>query len=310
MSIDSLLINQFDLFVASFSHLFIAVNDLSFLSHTLLLIHHLTGKSSDRLLKETLHHRTFRFPATMIDPSSTRGQQQQREQEQGQSIESALKHVKSNNVTSVIVFAQVTTLNQLLDTAVSMGLMDNEEISLYLVTKSPAKIRCPRCKSASMLMLQPVKSTSGEYGHLVEDVKGWTGLTPENKVDSFFYYDLVRYVTHTIHDLMTSDNWDQSLTYATCGSSLSGDQVAERAGMKLASELAMDGFYGKYGRFHVDDHAVGGISFQDVRMRVAKIDFLRGEMYDNKMSEWNFHQTHGHFIYTVRLVFMVKTCYS
>lgn len=237
----------------------------------------------------------------MIDPNL---EAQSDNTDNKKSIQQALQHVKSNNVTSIILMAQVSTINQLLDTAVTMKMMDNEEISLYLVTKSPAKIRCPRCKSASMLLLQPVKSTVGEYGHVVEDPKSWTGLSHENKVDLFFYYDLVRYVAHTISDLMATGDWNQSLTYATCGSSMTVDQVNERKAMKFASELGMDGFYGKYGRFHVDDHSVGGISFQDVRMRVAKIDFLRGEIYDNKMSEWNFHQTHGHFIYTVSSIDM------
>ena len=173
--------------------------------------------------------------------------------------------------------------------------MIDDDISLYFVTKSPAKIRCPRCKSASMLLVQPTKSTSGEYAHTADP---GTGVSHESKVDYFFYYDLARYVTHTVHDLMTMGKWPHKMSFAACGSTLTPDQLEERKDFKFGNELSMDGFYGKYGRFHVDDFR-DGISFQDVRMRVAKIDFLRGDFYDNKLSEWNFHQTHGHFIYSV-----------
>lgn len=228
-----------------------------------------------------LNSRAFRFPATAIDHPD--------------SLTSALQLAESNNVTNFVVMSQVSTINQMLDMIASRNMI-MDDIGLYFVTKSPAKIKCPKCKSASLLLIQPIKSTTGEYGHSPD--ASLTRISHEQKLDAFFYYDLARYIVHTVHDLISSGNWPEKLSFANCGSSLTLDQLHERKGFKFGSELAMDGFYGKYGRFHVDDFR-NGVSFQDVRMRVAKIDFLRGELYDNKLSEWNFHQTHGHFIYSV-----------
>ena len=158
-----------------------------------------------------------------------------------------------------------------------------------------------------MLLLQPIKSTAGEYGHRVSGGSSenkWSGTSHENKVDLLFYYDLTRYVTHAIYDLMVEGKWPKELPLSPCGSSLTRAQIEERGRLlSLGNELSMDGFYGKYGRFHVEDFR-DGVSFQDVRMRVARIDFLRGAAYDNKMSEWSWHPRHGRFVYVVSNVIL------
>lgn len=240
----------------------------------------MSGKSADKLQKGT-RNRGFRFPAILIDPAN---------------LTTALAAAQSNNVTNFILFGRVSMINRFLDVAAALKLTD-EDMGLYFVTKSAARIKCPGCKSASMLLLQPTKSTAGEYGHTA----ALTAVSHEDKLDAFFFYDISRYLVHTIHDLMMTGQWPGRMILEPCGSSLTPRQRQQRQQLKFGSELAMDGFYGKYGRFHVDDFKSGGISFQDVRIRVAKIDFLRGDLYDNKLSEWNFHQTHGHFIYSVCL---------
>lgn len=69
-----------------------------------------------------------------------------------------------------------------------------------------------------------MKVTSLEYNH----TSLMTALTLENKVDSYFYYDLTRFVVDTVNDLMQRELWP-TLTHPSCSRpQMSTEQINER----------------------------------------------------------------------------------
>ena len=69
-----------------------------------------------------------------------------------------------------------------------------------------------------------MKATNLEYNHTAT----MTSLTLENKVESFFFYDLTRFAVHTAVDLMRRDMWPK-LTHPTCDRMImTTEQINER----------------------------------------------------------------------------------
>jgi ionotropic glutamate receptor len=214
-----------------------------------------------------------------------------------ENIKHALQATAELNVTNYIVMAGMTTINKILESAQSVGLLE-DHIAFYLVTKSRGQLRCPSCRSASVLLLQATPSTNTEYNH----TSSLQGVNAENKLEKFFYYDMTRFLIHTINDLINTGNWP-TLTYPPCEKDnspvyekLTLKQLKERSELSLGTELSVDGFYGKFGRMIFDDFS-NGICFQDIVMKVTKVDFLRGQIYNSKQGEWTFGKYHGDFMY-------------
>lgn len=226
----------------------------------------------------------FKLPAVFLDESPEKMRQ-------------ILLSTSDFNITNYIVMAGMGSISKLLETAQSVNLLD-ERIAYYLVTKSRGQLKCPSCRSASILMIQSIPSTNQEYNH----TSSLSGVNAENKLDKFFYYDMTRFLIQTVNDLMVSGHWP-SLTYPSCETDDSGilpgmtlEQFNERDEMVLGTELSVDGFYGKFGRMVFDDFKES-ISFQDIVMKVTKVDFLRGQIYPTKTGEWTFGGNHGGFVY-------------
>lgn len=209
-------------------------------------------------------------------------------------IRETLAATKGHNVSNFIILGGMATINRFLETAGDLELLDSQA-SFYFITKSRGQVKCPSCRSASILLLQPTTSTSLEYNHTANLIN----INGENKLELFFYYDLTRFLIHTIHQMKVTNNWPE-LSFPSCGGERKGElsigQINERKDLILGTELAADGFYGKFGRFVFDDFS-HSVSYQDIAMRVTKVDFLRGQIYDTKLAEWMFGEHHGRFVY-------------
>lgn len=174
--------------------------------------------------------------------------------------------------------------------------------TFYFITKSRGKIKCRKCtksisKSSSILLAQPIKESDLSYNHSAE-----LSINVDNKVDSYFYYDLTRSVIHSVYDLMKRGSWPLQVNHPKCHESIDEDERTLRGDtIPLASEMSIDGLYGKFGRF-VFDSAInaGNSNFQDVRFKVIRIDFKIGqsEPQSEKIAEWTYNgEYNGRFMY-------------
>lgn len=69
-----------------------------------------------------------------------------------------------------------------------------------------------------------MKVTPQEYNHTTL----MSALTLENKVDSYFYYDLARFTIETTADLIARNLWP-TLTFPSCARPLmTNEQINER----------------------------------------------------------------------------------
>jgi len=238
-------------------------------------------------VKDKLHHMTrenirYKLPALFMESKER--------------IKQILLTVRNNNLTNIIVLAGMGTLNRMMETAAELKMTD-DDVSYYFITRSRGQLKCPSCKSATVLMIQSTPSTAQEYNH----TSTLEAVNAENKLDKYFYYDVTRYVVQTIYEIKSLGHWP-TLTFPECPDDdettkgMSLEQANERSEFSLGSEFATEGFYGKFGRIVMDDFRQG-ISYQDVAMKLTKIEYLRGKIYETKQGEWTFGQNHGTFVY-------------
>lgn len=162
----------------------------------------------------------------------------------------------------------------------------------FMISKSRGKMKCLTCHMATVMFFQPMKVKPIDYNHTTE----LSGLTLENKVDAYFYYDLTRALLQTVGELMSKQMWPE-LTFPKCGQSsalaLTTEQINERKSMRLARELSYEGHFGLFGRFIFDNYAFGSV-YQDTVMKMSKVNLWIDQPYRiMREAEWTFGEPYG-----------------
>ena len=102
-----------------------------------------------------------------------------------------------------------------------------------------------------------------------------------SKLDAYFYYDLVRFILHTIAEIkqtMIKDGLDGSLsTDFLTQALLEPERMKRKSYFNLRYQMSMESFVGHYGRFVV--HALKNERnyphYQEITMRLSKIEFWK-----------------------------------
>lgn len=152
-------------------------------------------------------------------------------------------------------------------------------------------------RGSSILLVQPMIEFDLWYNHTADLVS-----TVDTKVDSYFYYDLLRNVIASIYDLMKKNQWPK-MNHVSCDSSIDNNVRDElNKSLELAKEMSIDGLYGKFGRFSFDaaTNAIEHASYQDIRYKVVRVNLLSDliESSTGKLAEWTYNgQYNGRFMY-------------
>lgn len=149
----------------------------------------------------------------------------------------------------------------------------------YFITKNIGKLECEICNYGSITLIQPLRTKQAIYDHNCTMSKFTAKLS---KLDAYFYYDLVRFVLHTISEIkkaMIKDGLDDNLDEISflTKSLLDPNLIKKKAYFNLRYQMSMEGFFGHYGRFvvHSLKNEKNYPHYQELTMRLSKIEFWK-----------------------------------
>lgn len=102
-----------------------------------------------------------------------------------------------------------------------------------------------------------------------------------SKLDAYFYYDLVRFVLHTLVEIrqsMIKDGLTDALDISFLTHSLLDPELMKRKNyFNLRYQMSMESFVGHYGRFvvHPLRNEKNYPNYQELTMRLSKIEFWK-----------------------------------
>ena len=150
--------------------------------------------------------------------------------------------------------------------------------SWYFITKNIGKLECEVCNYGSITLIQPLRTRQALYDHNCSMSKFTTKLS---KLDAYFYYDLVRFVLHTLVEIkqsMIKDGLTDSLDISFLTQSLLDPALIKRKTyFNLRYQMSMESFVGHYGRFvvHPLRNEKNYPNYQELTMRLSKIEFWK-----------------------------------
>ena len=148
----------------------------------------------------------------------------------------------------------------------------------YFITKNIGKLECEICNYGSITLIQPLRTKQAIYDHNCSMSKFSTRLS---KLDAYFYYDLVRFVLHTLVEIkqsMIKDGLTDALDISFLTQSLlDSELIKRRTYFNLRYQMSMESFVGHYGRFvvHPLRNEKNYPHYQELTMRLNKIEFWK-----------------------------------
>lgn len=148
----------------------------------------------------------------------------------------------------------------------------------YFITKNIGKLECEVCNYGSITLIQPLRTKQALYDHNCSMSKFTSRLS---KLDAYFYYDLVRFVLHTLVEIkqsMIKDGLTDALDINFLTQSLLDPELLKRKSyFNLRYQMSMESFVGHYGRFvvHPLRNEKNYPNYQELTMRLSKIEFWK-----------------------------------
>lgn len=163
----------------------------------------------------------------------------------------------------------------------------------YFITKDTGRVFCLNCSNSLIKLLQPIKKDNHEYGHSSSLVN----ISSSLKFDNYFYYDLIRLVLHSIHELIYESKWPMQLTFSSCNQIITSDQKKERSTLNLLHEISISGFYGLFGKYVIENVKHNQyIGFQEFSLKLTNIEFRSNQSSKSVIkSEWIAHPVSSRF---------------
>lgn len=148
----------------------------------------------------------------------------------------------------------------------------------YFITKNIGKLECEICNYGSITLIQPLRTKQAIYDHNCTINKFTTRLS---KLDAFFYYDLVRFILHTLVEIkqsMIKEGINDGLNINFLSRSLLDPELMKKKiNFNLRYQMSMESFVGHYGRFVVFPlkNEKNYPHYQELTMRLSKIEFWK-----------------------------------
>ncbi|RWS05264.1 glutamate receptor ionotropic: kainate 2-like protein, partial [Dinothrombium tinctorium] len=148
-------------------------------------------------------------------------------------------------------------------------------------------------ENLNKLLEMPIKTKISQYDHrsLIKDVSN------SEKVEAYFYYDLTRFALQIVDELISKSLWPLKLMFPGCGQQLSIEQKKQRVAIKMGSEMNIEGFYGRYGRFVIENQIRH--NYQEITLKMSKVELWRKpSLVYSKEAEWVSSFDSGNIIFT------------
>ncbi|RWS12193.1 glutamate receptor ionotropic: kainate 2-like protein [Dinothrombium tinctorium] len=208
-------------------------------------------------------------------------------------FDETIKQLKQRKVSDFMVLASIPILNKLLPAMYENGMI-SYRYTWLLVTKDIGKLNCAHCNQSTIMFMSPRRVKKIEYDHKHE--LNLKRIPNSDELEAFFYYDLTRLMLQVIDEMISKAMWPKEITYPKCGEEMNDQQLEERAALKLASEINLEGFYGMFGRFVADDD---GFSYQSLLLRLDKVYLWESPPYAYiKQAEYIASFPYGWKMYT------------
>ncbi|RWS25264.1 glutamate receptor ionotropic: kainate 2-like protein, partial [Leptotrombidium deliense] len=212
-----------------------------------------------------------------------------------ENLEKTIATLKEQKMQDFFVLGSISKLNEVLKTVQQSG-MFGYRYTWFLISNEMGKLECETCDQSHVTFIQPTTVKKFEYDH-----KSTLKSSQENRMFSYFYYDLTRFVVQVFDELVSKSKWNTNLSFPKCGLELSDDQKKERSNIHFASELSIEGFYGKFGRFVINNDPFP--SYQQISMKVNRVELFRKPPFVYiKTAEWISEYPGGTLMHTAPFI--------
>lgn len=148
----------------------------------------------------------------------------------------------------------------------------------YFITKNIGKLDCEICNYGSVTLIQPLRTKQMLYDHNCTMNKFTSKLS---KLDAYFYYDLMRFILHSLVEIkksMIKDGLEDGLNINFFAQSLlEPESLKQKSYFNLRYQMSMESFISHYGRFvvHPLKNERNYPHYQELTMRLSKIEFWK-----------------------------------